>query len=212
MMSSPSGPLLNYLPAIYHTSEDLCKLLAVFEAVLFGVDGEEPGQERRQQSIVDSIATIPSLFDAYKTPKEFVPWLAQWVALTHLSGLTEQRQRDLLAEIVPLYAQRGTRKYLERLLEFFKPENATVVIEDRELHGFIVGTVQIGLDSWLGRDRPFWFQVRIFMSAPVGDADEQRDFKTQWEERLRRVIDLAKPAHTLYELDWQFEDSEKSIA
>ena len=45
----------------------------------------------------------------------------------------------------------------------------------------------------------------------MGAADEQRGFITQWEERLRRVIDLAKPAHTLYELDWQFEDNEKSI-
>jgi phage tail-like protein len=210
-MSSPPGPLLNYLPAIYHTSEDLCKLLAVFEAVLFGVDGKEPGQERRRQSIseilpiVDSIATIASLFDAYETPKELVPWLAQWVALSHLSGLTEQRQRELLAEIVPLYAQRGTQTYLERLLEFFKPENTRIVIEDRELHGFIVGTARIGIDSRLEHDRPFWFRVRIYNAA------EQRGFITQWEDRLRRVIDLAKPAHTLYELDWQFEDSAKSI-
>jgi phage tail-like protein len=209
MMSSPPGPLLNYLPAIYHTSEDLCKLLAVFEAVLFGVDGKEPIQERQSISellpIVNSIATIASLFDAYKTPKELVPWLAQWVALTHLSGLTEQRQRDLLAKIVPLYAQRGTKTYLERLLEFFKPENARVEIEDRELQGFIVGTAKIGLDSRLEHDRPFWFKVRVHTSA------EQRGFRTQWEERLRRVIDLAKPAHTLYELDWQFEASAKEI-
>jgi phage tail-like protein len=202
MMPGPPGPLLNYLPAIYHTSEELCQLLAVFEAVLFGVDGK---------GLVNSIATIASLFDAYETPKELVPWLAQWVALTHLSGLTEQRQRELLAEIVPLYAQRGIQKYLERLLEFFKPENATVVIEDRELGGFVVGTAKIGLDSRLERDRPFWFRVQIHASTPVGDPDERRAFRTQWEERLRRVIDLAKPAHTLFELDWQFEDSAKKI-
>jgi len=189
-MSSPPGPLLNYLPAIYHTSEAVCKLLAVFEAVLFGVDEKEPGQERRRQSIseilpiVDSIATIASLFDAYETPKELVPWLAQWVALSHLSGLTEQRQRELLAEIVPLYAQRGTQTYLERLLEFFKPENTTVVIEDQELHGFIVGTARIGIDSLLEYDRPFWFIVRIYTAAPVGDAGARRRLITQWEDWL----------------------------
>jgi phage tail-like protein len=217
MMASPSGPLLNYLPAIYHTSEDLRQLLAVFEAVLFGVDGKEPRQERGQQSIsellpiVDNIATIASLFDAYETPKELVPWLAQWVALSHLSGLTEQRQRELLAEIVPLYAQRGTQTYLEKLLEFFKPENTRIVIEDRELHGFVVGTARIGIDSRLGYDRPFWFIVRVYPPTPVSAINEQRRFITQWEERLRRVIDFAKPAHTLYELDWQFEDRAKSI-
>jgi hypothetical protein len=137
-----------------------------------------------------------------------VPWLAQWVALSYLSGLTERRQRELLAEIVPLYAQRGTKAYLGRLLEFFTPANTIVVIEDRELHGFIVGTVRIGLDSWLEHERPFWFRVRIYTTVPMGDADEQSRFITQ----LRRVIDLAKPAHTLYELDCQFEDSAKGIA
>jgi phage tail-like protein len=215
MMPSPPGPLLNHLPAIYHTSEELCQLLAVFEAVLFGVDGKEPGQERQSISellpIVNNIATIAALFDTYRTPKEFVPWLAQWVALTHLSGLTEQRQRDLLARIVPLYAQRGTKTYLERLLEFFKPDNVSVEIEDRELQGFIVGTARVGLDSRLERERPFSFRVRIYTSSPMDDSDAQRGLRTQWEERLRRVIDLAKPAHTLYELEWQFEASAKEI-
>src|SRR5262245_4536376 len=104
MPTSP-GPLLNYLPAIYHTSEDLVRSLAVFEAVLFGVEGTPPRQERRPQSIaeilpiVDNIATIAALFDPYETPKELLPWLAQWVALSHLSGLTEMHQRQLLAEI-----------------------------------------------------------------------------------------------------------------
>src|SRR5262249_21165820 len=185
MMASPSGPLLNYLPAIYHTSEDLRQLLAVFESVVFGVDGKERGKERIHQSIcdvlriVENIATIASLFDAYHTPKELVPWLAQWVALSHLSGLTEQRQRDLLAEIVPLYAQRGTQTYLEKLLEFFKPENTRIVIEDRELHGFVVGTARIGIDSRLGYDRPFWFIVRIYPPTPVSAINEQQRFITQ---------------------------------
>jgi len=205
-MSSTPGPLLNYLPAIYHTSEDLRQLLAVFEAVLLGGDGKGLGQER---PIVDSIAKIASLFDAYETPREFVPWLAQWVALSHLSGLPEQRQRELLAEIVPLYARRGTQTYLEQLLEFFKPANTSIVVEDRELPGFIVGTTRIGIDSWLVYYRPFWFIVRVYTAASVGDAG---GFIAQWEEQLRRVIDLAKPAHTLYELAWQFEESAESIA
>jgi len=214
MPSSP-GPLLNHLPAIYHTSEALCTLLSVFESVLFGegVKGSIPEGQRRSLSellpLADRIATIASLFDPYETSRELLPWLAQWVALSHHSGLTEQRQRQLLAEIVPLYAQRGTKRYLERLLEFFQPENTTVVVEDQELHGFIVGTARIGLDSWLERDRPFWFRVKIHTSLSINDPDKMRELRTDWEERIRRVIDLAKPAHTLYELDWLFEESGK---
>ncbi len=210
MMPSAPGPLLNHLPAIYHTSEDLRTILSVFEAVLFGMGEKGRTEERRRRSInenlplEDAIANIASLFDAFETPKEFVPWLAQWVALTHLDGLAEERRRQLLTEIVPLYATRGTKKYLERLLEFFKPENATVSIQDQELQGFVVGTAKIGLDSRLEHDRSFWFQVEITVAAPSGDPEERREWRTQWEQRVRRIINLAKPAHTLYELHWQF--------
>jgi phage tail-like protein len=214
MPTSP-GPLLNYLPAIYHASEDLRTLLAVFEAVLVGAEGEHARQERQRRSmdellpIVDNIASIAALFDPYETPKELLPWLAQWVALSHLSGLTEWRQRQLLAEIVPLYAQRGTKGYLERLLDFFKPEQATVSVEDQALEGFVVGAAKLGLSTRLERDRPFWFTVSIRVPLPVGDPDARKELRIQWDERLRRVIDLAKPAHTLYELDWVYEEREQ---
>jgi phage tail-like protein len=213
MMPSSAGLLLNSLPAIYHASEELGTLLSVFEAVLFGTGGEGQSPIQRRQSIhevlplANSIAITATLFDAHETPKEFVPWLAQWVALTHLSGLTEKQQRDLLAEIVPLYAQRGTKRYLARLLEFFKPANATVGIDDQEWPGFVVGIAKLGIDSWLERDRPFWFKVEIRMPLPENGLEAWRELRTEWETRLRRVIDLAKPAHTLYELDWQFEDT-----
>jgi len=236
MMPNSPGPLLNHLPAIYHTSEDLRTVLSVFEAVLFGMGEKGRTEERRQRSInenlplEDAIANIASLFDALETPKEFVPWLAQWVALAHLDGLTEERQRQLLAEIVPLYAKRGTKKYLEELLKFFTPENAAVVsrdqdlpgfivnckfsfgsivckveIQDQDLPGLVVGAAWIGLGSRLGPDRPFWFRVKITTPASVEDSEEWRKFKTHWEQAARQVIDLAKPAHTLYELHWQLE-------
>src|SRR5260221_12180485 len=123
-MRRTPGPLLGHLPAIYHTSEDLRVVLAVLETVLWGTEEKELGGERRQQlldgsrPLADAIASISSLFDAFHTPKEFLPWLAQWVALTDLRGLPEERQRQLLATIVPLYAKRGTKSYLEELLNF----------------------------------------------------------------------------------------------
>src|SRR5512134_2537127 len=99
MMPSSAGPLLNHLPAIYHTSEDLRTVLSVFETVLFKPDGEGLRGKQWQQStdecrpLEDTITNIASLFDAVETPKEFVPWLAQWVALPYFSSLAEERQR-----------------------------------------------------------------------------------------------------------------------
>src|SRR5262249_34690124 len=122
-MRSTPGPLLSHLPAIYHTSENLRVVLAVLEAVLLGVEEKESDGERWQQlldgrrPLADAIASISSLFDACHTPREFLPWLAQWVALSDLKRLPEERQRQLLAKIVPLYATRGTKNYLKELLK-----------------------------------------------------------------------------------------------
>ena len=210
-MASANGRLLSHLPAIYHASEDLRELLAVFEATLFGPDGQDEHKKQPRRSldeilpVGDSIATISSLFDAYETPGDFLPWLAQWVALSFLEGLTVEQQRDLLAGIVPLYAQRGTKIYLKKLLKFFNPQKAKISIDDQGLAGFVIGTASVGIDTQLERDRPFWFRVKIDMSALAIDSDRQSEFIAQREKRIRRVIDLAKPAHTLYELDWQFE-------
>lgn len=210
-MDSANGRLLSHLPAIYHGSEDLRELLAVFEATLFGPDGQDEHKKLPRRSldeilpVGDSIATISSLFDAYETPGDFLPWLAQWVALSFLEGLTVEQQRDLLACIVPLYAQRGTKIYLKKLLTFFNPQKAKISIDDQGLAGFVIGTAYVGIDTQLERDRPFWFRVKIDMSALAIDSDSQSEFIAAREKRIRRVIDLAKPAHTLYELDWQFE-------
>jgi phage tail-like protein len=214
-MPRAPGLFLSHLPAIYQTSEDLRELLAVFEAVMFGTGAgdhnEGPRQRFRNEGmpLAEAVANIASLFDVSETPREFVQWLAQWVALTDLSGLAEERQRRLLSKIVPLYAKRGTKNYVEELLKFFMPDDATVLIDDQNLQGFVVGAARIGLDSWLAFDRPFWFAVTILLPAPSGGPGERAELRTQWEQRVRRVIDLAKPAHTLYELVLRFNDSEE---
>jgi phage tail-like protein len=197
MTTNPPGLLLSHLPGIYHSSDDLRELLATLEAIFFG-----PGN----RALEPQIAQIASYFDAAETSDEFLPWLAEWVALSNKIGLSSKRQRELVARIVPLYAQRGTKVYLAKLLEFFSPEGAAITIEDHELPGLIVGTAKLGVDSWLERDRPFWFKVKIRVPDPGAGAERQSQLQNEWQQRARQVIDLAKPAHTIYELDWVFGD------
>ena len=198
--------LLDFLPAVYQDSVDLLKILTVFENVLFRPVGQGQTLDKdiispKTPSVEDHIARIPSLFDAYDTPGEFLPWLAQWVALFDLDGLEERRQRQLIAEIVPLYSKRGTKYYLEKLLNFFLPENATASIEDQNISGFIIETSKIGVNSWLGRDIAHWFVVTI--QSPEIDESNPDAYKSRWEKQIRRVINLAKPAHTLYKIYWK---------
>jgi phage tail-like protein len=208
MKSTNNGKLINYLPAIYHDKKHLSHLLAVFEKILYEADEPDqlPKKPRRFLDdpipIVDSIDTIAGLFDAHETPQDFLPWLARWVALTHLEGLSEKRQRQLIAEIVPLYAFRGTKSYLEKILEFFTPENTAITIEDQQIEGFVIGKVEVGKNSRLAHDRPFWFRVEVIPSGFADDPDKKGAEIAKYEKQIRRVIDLAKPAYTMYELVW----------
>ena len=203
------GRLLAELPGVYHASSDLRELLSVFETILC-----EP-QERAVAAQVPPVATleaeiaqIATLFDVVRAPQElpawlserrdaFLPWLAQWVALSGPAADSLERQRQLIGRIVPLYACRGTRRYVTRLLEFYLPENTEIEVEDQEFIGLVLDKSKIGLDTWLEHDRPFWFKVTIRL--PEGEAHARG--RIDWPARIRQVVDLAKPAHTTYDLE-----------
>lgn len=212
MKSNSNQKLIKHLPAIYHESEHLGLgvLLSVFEKILYGEDGSHQQEKQPRQSLdnliplADSIATISCLFDAYETPKDFLPWLASWVALTHFEGLDEIRQRKLIAEIVPLYAFRGTKKYLEKMLEFFTPEKTAISVEDQQLEGFTIGKAEVGKSTRLAHDRPFMFRVVVVLSGLHDDPENNDEKIIRYKRQIRRVIDLAKPAYTMYELVWEY--------
>jgi phage tail-like protein len=188
-----SGKLLGQLPGVYHSSEDLRTLLSALEIILF---------EPNKQALESQIAGIARLFSAMETPEEFLPWLAQWVALSHRMGLPLEQQRRLVEKIVPLYAWRGTKRYLIKLLKLYLPTGAEVRVEDQEFNGFKIGMAKVGLDTWLERDRPFWFRVTIRVPSSGVDAERGPQWQDEWQKRVRQVIELAKPAHTTYDLDW----------
>lgn len=205
------GPLLQHLPGIYHSSETLRSLLAAFEAVLFRSEGSV-GPEI--EGLETKIAKVPTLFapcgrpdqrpdDAFRTPKEFLPWLAQWVALAHGRGLPEDRLRNLIARSVPLYAQRGTKAYVEELLKLFLAGVVSVSVNDQETTPVVVGLSRVGVDSWLGGDRPFWFRVVMCVDVEVTPGEDLNRPGPGLESSARSVIELAKPAYTTYELEWR---------
>jgi phage tail-like protein len=204
-MSSETDILLRHLPEVYHDSEDLRTLLAAFEEVLLGTKNSD--YEGLEQIIVN----IPNLFDPgvilsksilSRTSGSFLPWLAEWVALGQLQELpraeeedeeVEKQCRKLIAGIVPLYAIRGTKSYLKEILGMFFPE-IKMEINDEALPTMKVGYSTIGKDTRLGADIPFYFYVKLLFPT-------KERVQPQMLERIRSVIDLAKPAHTMYQLE-----------
>jgi phage tail-like protein len=188
--------LTDFLPGIYRRSEVLKEFLWAFESTTEDVPGsEETGGEAGVTfgSLEENIDRIASFFDPHEAPGAFLPWLAQWVALTALVG-PEDRQRRLIAEIVPLYRKRGTRTYVEELLRLYT--GAAASVEEDVLPGMEVGVRSaVGQETRLGED-PFRFTVRMRV-RPVPASMEER---AELTALAHMVVRLAKPAHTHYEL------------
>jgi phage tail-like protein len=157
-LSLRSRRLLEYLPGIYHT-DFMARFLGIFESILTPIEWN-----------VDN-------FDLYLTPDSspasFLTWLANWFAITFDPSWSETQRRTFLAEAHEIYARRGTRWALSRVLEIYTGQ--TPEIEDQ------------------GKDQePFTFAVRLPLRAEESN-----------REALERIIDANKPAQTTYSLEFR---------
>lgn len=182
-------------------------LLAGLEAVMSGAgDPEDPGLEELLDGIDGpdqiALAGLERFFsplppeatafpDRHQAPAEFLAWLAGWVALSLRGDITEAQQRVLIANVVPLYRQRGTKAGLEQLLALY--DVGAVVEEDLDAMQIGVHS-KIGVDTRLGGGAPHFFRVRA--SLPLTDPGTLAAMR----RRLTAIIDAEKPAHTFYTL------------
>lgn len=193
------------LPAIFQEDaqgDTLRRFLSAFEQVLLGQESEPKHHGARTaksyfdvlsgKGLGEKIARLHRLFDPRETPERFLPWLASWAALSVRANLGVTKQRKLIANIIPLYAIRGTRAYMERLLALCV-DAGTSVSEDE------IPPMQLGVHSTLGEDTyigggpPHFFRVTM-AAAEMGALEVQAQRQIAYE-----VIELAKPAHTVYD-------------
>ena len=212
--------LIEYLPAIYqdadpsHPTAFLGQFLLAFEHVLLGFEAEvknevkaeavsEAKDQAKNEAKADvtrikglgkTIAELHKIFDPRETPEEFLPWLAGWAALSLRSDMSLARKRRLLANIIPLYRIRGTRKYLEELLALCL--DVVVAISDIDVPELQIGKHStIGSDTYIDGGPPFFFRVMMIAHGmSKSELEAQRQIAND-------VIELAKPAHTYYQID-----------
>jgi P2-related tail formation protein len=105
-------------------------------------------------------------------------WLASWLDLVLDENWPIGRRRALIRRAAELYQRRGTAVGLADYLEVFL-DTRPEIVEDG------------------GDDNPFHFTV-IVRLPKQDDVDE---------DRLRRLIDDEKPAHTTYTLRLEHADA-----
>jgi phage tail-like protein len=188
-LTHPYARFLSMLPAIYREpavapGEDLLGMAdsPFFARFLRGFqDFTDPFNQ--------SLEALSDLFGAHSTPSDFVPWLAQWVALVLDDNWPEMKRRRLVAEAVQLYRWRGTRKGLARYLEIYA--GVTPEINDQPFKGWRLGPdYRLGDNTVLGDVPEHTFVVTIAVPDPSAIN----------EQIIRDIIEAEKPAHTGYSL------------
>lgn len=147
--------LLNYLPGIYHT-DFMSRFLALFEAILLPIEW--------------NIESFDLYLHPATVPVRFFAWLAAWFGLVFDATWSERQRRTFLNEAHRIYARRGTKWALRRVLEIYIGREPEIIdLEDDQ--------------------DPFTFTVKIPLSR-----HEVND------EIVEQLIDGHKPAHTSYRL------------
>jgi phage tail-like protein len=181
------GSYLRYLPSLYEQDELMGRFLMLFESFWSPI-------ERQTDSLYH-------YFDPRITPADFLPWLASWLDLELDENWPEERLRQLIRWAIALYRSRGTKWGLLKYLEIYTGQQAEIT--ERRAKNFVLGAAaRLGPGIALGQsNRPQTFTVTLRL-PPL---DTENEVERARQEKLRRrtieaIIDMQKPAHTVYRL------------
>jgi len=184
--------LLQHLPAWWRRdprqARDMDKVLALFE-----------GEFTRQQAL---ISALPRLFDPVTSPDDSLQWLSSFLAIVPEDELSTAQRRQLLVDTPELYRRRGTAWAMRRIAEIASGAQVQI-IEHFRLRGELAGTAPtLGSTAVLGPDTPTPTKDWANETAHRFSVVIYRPFQARVASLLDRMIEHAKPAHTLHTLCW----------
>jgi phage tail-like protein len=189
-MASTVSRYVGHLPAVFQDDPFLGRFLLAFERVLSGFPEPDPANLPSAAPGLEQILDrIHSYFDPAVTPPDFLPWLAGWVATSLREDWDSATRRRFLANVVPLYQRRGTKRALQQLLQIYLNPNADPQ-RDAEENVEVLETAPPGDPAF----PPRYFQVRF----TVVEHDPQ--LLARRAAIATAIIDREKPAHTFYGL------------
>jgi phage tail-like protein len=219
----PRVSSLQYLPPVYRedpvSADFMARFLSIFDTV------------RDQTSdLISGIAHYfdPKATPAIpRNPGEtdFLSWLASWLGLSLQSNWPVQKRRELVRQAHRLFALRGTPEGLKlqvelyagvtpRILEMFRlrrwllVDSSTLGDCSTVFGDAVMNRLQVGVNSTIGS-----FQL-IDYGDPSLDLFNEYAYQflvivPRWpgatasdEQMLQQIIDMAKPAHTIGQLQW----------
>ncbi len=209
----PRDSYLRYLPAVFQQDPEsrsfLERFLSIFQASFDDLD-------RR-------IDQFRMLFDPMSVPKEFLPWLSGWLALTVDPSWTEAQRRTMLKKAVADDLRRGTPAGLAQAIhDYVGPEMQATILENFRLRRWPALSSETslagGLRLW---SRDIYQRLQVEAYSRVGsfrltNAPQPAMEPLDWganrftvffrsdpyradeiEKRVAQVVEREKPAHTV---------------
>lgn len=108
--------------------------------------------------------------------------------LPFVHSLTEQKKRDLIPLLVPMYKKRGTAAGIEDAVAFFIGKTVAVVPWTTPLNTWVLGVSLLGHNTYIGPSSSFVRYSFVIEHDEVLTAAE--------EEIIRQIVEFSRPAHT----------------
>lgn len=177
----PRRSSLRHLPAPFHDDPESKHFLDRFLSYFDTVFAEITARHRN----------MAELFDPRVVPDEFLSWLGQWFDLEFLAAWPEATRRQMIAEAMPYFRQRGTVAGLKRILQWHcgLSDPLPQVIEHfrlRQSDSVMIGGTPLDLSS-------IEHSFTVVLPAYLASSSESRAV-------LERLIAASIPAHTNYKL------------
>lgn len=177
----PRDSQLNLLPAPFHqdrlSAAFLDRFLSLPDAFL--------------NEALMTFDRVGAILHPEATPKEFLDWLGSWFDWRFLAEWDSDTRREMIAEAMQFFKERGTVCGLLRLLRWHSGLTGALpaILEDHRLaHGGATA-------SWIGGEELPLVDAgahRFIVVVPDTVVQDAQDLAT-----LTRLIEAQKPAHTL---------------
>ncbi len=181
------GQYLRYLPALYEQDDLTNRFLMLFESFWAPIESQING--------------VHNYFDPRITPDSILPWLASWLDLSLDEFWTEAQLRQLIRWAIALHRSRGTKWGLLKYLEIYTGQQAQII--EHRAKNFVLGPdTRIGPGIALGHhNTPHTFSVRLQLPALDIEDEHERNRQEKIQRRtIESIIEMQKPAHTVYTL------------
>jgi phage tail-like protein len=193
---------LEHLPAIYRRSDAVGRNLVRDLCFVF---------EHMFDSVEQNLNDGWRFYDPHVAPPEFLEWLARWTAFTTDMDWPEAQRRALIKRAVDLYRIRGTKRGLTLFLKLFTGHEPDIKENTWPFKGFRVEGEGAEQGARVALDSVILPPVELAHCFVVTIPIKFEDVTPEMVIRIHQIIQLEKPAHTNYYLQFLEEKGEVEL-